>query len=283
MVNQESQSALWQKLASFEINEGDESFTFENRLARENGWSRTYAQRVMEEYRKFLYLCATAGHPCSPSDPVDQAWHLHMIYTRSYWERLTPLLPAPLHHHPSKGGASEGAKFEDWYARTLDSYLRTFGEAPPVDIWPPVGQQLRKHTIPVDTRYHLVIPRRVLRRTAVAAVGASLLLLTAVGWVNMTASIDAGSALIGLIGVFFVGGIVVAAAREAKHQSLNGRGGGTSSGWGTGSGCSSGLSGGDSSGGSDSGSDSGGGGGCSSGGDGGGGCGGGCGGGGCGS
>lgn len=278
MVNNESQSALWQKLASFEINEGDETFTFENRLGRENGWSRSYAERVMEEYRKFLFLCATAGHPCSPSDPVDEAWHLHMIYTRSYWERLTPLLPAPLHHHPSKGGTMESAKFEDWYARTLDSYRRAFGEEPPIDIWPPVGQQLKKHTIPIDTRHHLVIPRRVLHRTALAAMGASMVLLTAVGWVNMTASIDAGSALLGIVGVFFVGGVIAAAAKTAKEQGRNGLGGG--------SGCSTTSSiGGDSSsgGGGDSGGDSGGGGGCSGGGDGGGGCGGGCGGGGCGS
>ena len=277
MVNQETQSALWTKLASFEINEADATFTFENRLARENGWSRTYTGRVMAEYRRFLFLCAAAGHPCSPSEPVDEAWHLHMIYTRSYWERLMPLLPSPLHHHPSKGGTEESAKFEDWYARTLDSYRHHFGEDPPVDIWPPVGQHLKKHTIPVDTRYHLVIPRRVLRRTSLAAVGASAVLLTAVGWTHTVASIDSGSALLGLLGFFFAGGVVVAAARSAKAQSKDGLGGG--SGYSSfGSGCSS-TSG---SAGGDSGSDSGGS-GCSSGGDGGGGCGGGCGGGGCGS
>jgi hypothetical protein len=280
MVNNETQSALWTKLASFEINEEDATFTFENRLARENGWSRTYSERVMAEYRKFLFLCATAGHPCSPSEPVDEAWHLHMIYTRSYWERLTPILPSPLHHHPSKGGTKESAKFEDWYARTLDSYRVHFGEEPPPDIWPPIGQQLKKHTIPIDTRYHLVIPRRVLRKTAFAAVGASVFLLAAVGWTNTVASIDSGSALLGLLGVFFVGGVLVAAARAAKDQSKNGLGGG--SGYGSfGSGCSTTSSSGDSSSGSDSGG-GGGGGGCS-GGDGGGGCGGGCGGGGCGS
>lgn len=281
MVNNETQSALWTKLASFEINEEDATFTFENRLARENGWSRTYTDRVMAEYRRFLFLCAAAGHPCSPSDPVDEAWHLHMIYTRSYWERLTPLLPTPLHHHPSKGGTVESEKFEDWYARTLASYRRLFGEEPPLDIWPPVGQQLKKHTIPVDTRYHLVIPRRVLRRTALAAVGASAVLLTAVGWTSTVAAIDPGSAVVGIFGLLFVGGVVVAAAKAAKEQAKNGLGGGSGyssfgSGCSTTSGCSSGDSG-------SSGGDSGGGGGCSSGGDGGGGCGGGCGGGGCGS
>ena len=58
------------------------------RLASENGWSREYAVRVMQEYRRFAFLAVAAGHPVSPSDAVDQAWHLHLVYTRSYWDEF---------------------------------------------------------------------------------------------------------------------------------------------------------------------------------------------------
>ena len=65
-----------------------------------------YTDRVIEEYRKFLYLLASAGHPVTPSDQVDQAWHLHLTYTRSYWEDLCEkTIGKPLHHGPTKGGA----------------------------------------------------------------------------------------------------------------------------------------------------------------------------------
>src|SRR4051794_21859641 len=79
------QAALWQKIKAFELDRAGDGFPFSARLARENGWSRSFAFRVIEEYRRFVYLMATAPHPVSPSDAVDQAWHLHMTYTRSYW------------------------------------------------------------------------------------------------------------------------------------------------------------------------------------------------------
>ncbi len=47
---------------------------------------------MFDEYRRFAFLAATAGHPVTPSDAVDQAWHLHLTYSRDYWDRFCPLL-----------------------------------------------------------------------------------------------------------------------------------------------------------------------------------------------
>lgn len=135
---EERAAALWGRIADFEFDEPGTAFTLEHRLARENGWSLAFARRVLHEYRRFLLLSAVAGHPISPSDPVDQAWHLHLTYTRSYWQRLChETLGFPLHHEPTRGGPGESSKFKDWYARTLASYQRIFGERPPPDLWPP--------------------------------------------------------------------------------------------------------------------------------------------------
>jgi hypothetical protein len=132
---------LWNRIERFSIDAGgdagDESLTFADRLARENGWTTDYANRVVEEYKKFIYLMVAAGHPVTPSDQVDQAWHLHLTYTRSYWDRLCgQIIGRPLHHEPTKGGSNENEKFNDWYNRTLETYERFFGAAPPADIWP---------------------------------------------------------------------------------------------------------------------------------------------------
>ena len=87
------------------------------RLARDNGWTFEFAERVVEEYRRFAFLAKTAGHPVTPSDEVDQMWHLHLTYTRSYWDDFCGrVLEAPLHHDPTQGGRAEGEKFDDWYA-----------------------------------------------------------------------------------------------------------------------------------------------------------------------
>jgi len=135
MTTQEKQ--LWERIQAYRFDDGTSAFPFAARLARDNGWSRGYTARVIREYRRFAFLAVAAGHPVTPSDQVDQAWHLHLLYTRDYWDRFCKeALGRPLHHGPTKGGAAEREKFNDWYGRTLESYLRFFGEDPPADIWP---------------------------------------------------------------------------------------------------------------------------------------------------
>ena len=75
----------------------------------------------------------------TPSVDVDEAWHLHLLYTHSYWDELCgKVLRRPLHHNPSGGGAANTKRFREAYLATLEAYERTFGERPPADIWPDV-------------------------------------------------------------------------------------------------------------------------------------------------
>lgn len=163
---------LWERIDSFDIDGAGEAecpFSFERRLAQENGWSIPYARRVIGEYKRFVYLAMTAGHPVTPSDQVDQAWHLHLTYTRSYWERFCgKTLPRPLHHEPTKGGETEDAKFDDWYAKTKESYARIYGEQPPGDIWPEASVRFGDdlHYERINTKHHYVIPKRAAGRLA---------------------------------------------------------------------------------------------------------------------
>ena len=110
---------------------------FAARLARENGWSAAHAARVIEEYKRFCFLAATAGHAVTPSHAVDQAWHLHLTYSRDYWERFCPaVLGRALHHDPTHGGPVERHRHFRQYAETLKSYERAFGQGAPEDFWP---------------------------------------------------------------------------------------------------------------------------------------------------
>jgi hypothetical protein len=112
--------------------------SFGQRLARENGWPSAFANRVVAEYRRFVYLACTAPTEVTPSDEVDQAWHLHLTYTRNYWEAFCPnVLGRPLHHNPSSGGPAEELRYRANYRGTLVLYKEVFGTAPPPDIWPP--------------------------------------------------------------------------------------------------------------------------------------------------
>ena len=69
---------LWQRIEAFRLGDPAAPLTFTRRLARENGWTQAFARRVVAEYKRFCYLAARAGHPVTPSDQADQAWHLHL-------------------------------------------------------------------------------------------------------------------------------------------------------------------------------------------------------------
>lgn len=135
-MNAETNS-LRGKIESFQLDEPGAALPFTSRLAREQGWDHAFAGRVVSEYLRFIHLAMAAGHPVTPSEQVDQAWHLHLIYTRSYWEKLCrDTLGRDLHHGPTVGGSEEDTKFVNWYRKTLESYQLIFGDPPPADIWP---------------------------------------------------------------------------------------------------------------------------------------------------
>jgi hypothetical protein len=130
-------SALWQRIQVFSLDQAGSELSFSRRIARENGWSMDYTRRVIEEYKRFAFLAMVAGHPVTPSDPVDQVWHLHLTYSRSYWEDFCPnALGKALHHEPTRGGRAERQRFTELYQQTLDNYERLLGYPPPSDIWP---------------------------------------------------------------------------------------------------------------------------------------------------
>lgn len=151
-----------QQILQFEIDDPGVTLTFAWRLARENGWNLSYTERVIREYKRFLVLAMEAGHVVTPSEQVDQAWHLHLTYTRSYWEKLCrEILGRPLHHGPTQGGDEEQAKYKHLYAQTLASYERLFGEPPPADIWSPVDVRFDEDLqhVTVNTTRYWIIPK----------------------------------------------------------------------------------------------------------------------------
>ncbi len=181
--NDHTLADLYRRIVEFDIDGEPAEFSFTRRLARENGWSIDFAYRVVGEYKRFLFLLVAAGHPVTPSDQVDQAWHLHLAYTKSYWERLCgEVVGQPLHHVPTVGGAEEAQKFDHWYKRTLQRYEQFFGHPPPSDIWPSpavrFGDDL--HFRRVNTRRNWVFrnPIRTRRRlsTVIAQIGLTGLL-----------------------------------------------------------------------------------------------------------
>lgn len=237
-------------LEAMRIEPEGSAVTFSAKLARETGWTAERAEAVVEEYRRFLYLAATEREPVSPSDAVDQAWHLHLTYSRHYWNVLCgEILGRPLHHDPNPGGAAEDEAHRQQYFRTLDTYERVFGASAPASIWP-------------DPRR--AAPGAGRKGAALAAAGGASLLVAACS--ALAANAGGGDGAMDWFPMIFVGAvfviIVIGFASRGKGRGKRGDGdcGGSSCG-GTSSDSSN-----DSSG-SDGGSSCGGGGGCGGGGD----------------
>ena len=157
------------RLIAYRIGPQEIDLTFRNRVAHENGWDTGMAERAIQEYKRFAYLCAHSPTPCTPSMEVDQVWHMHMTYTHDYWGRFCPdLLGYQLHHGPTEGGDDEEEKHVEQYENTLVYYERVFGRPPPSDLWPSTGERfssfphlqwvnLSEHSITPKSRIYLAI------------------------------------------------------------------------------------------------------------------------------
>lgn len=167
---------IWQNLKGLSFGEQGAALSFTERLARENGWTKGFAARVVEEYRRFAFLAATEGG-ATPSDEVDQAWHLHMTYTRHYWGAFAEALGAPLHHEPTKGGVCEREKFAAQYEKTLADYRRVFRTEPPADIWPPAAMRFGEAPFMrrINMRRHFIVPKWRIAAAAALAAGIAAL------------------------------------------------------------------------------------------------------------
>jgi hypothetical protein len=109
---------------------------FEKALAQTQGWTTGFAERVTAEYRRFLYLAATAGFEVTPSRTVDEAWHLHLASPHYEEQLCRRILGRALEHRASTGEAGEEERHYRQYEETLTLYETVFGKHPPGDIWP---------------------------------------------------------------------------------------------------------------------------------------------------
>jgi len=155
----EAYRPLWQSLLRFQIGDPQAPFSFTDRLARENRWQYGFALRAVLEYKRFLFLVCTSNLPLTPSDEVDQVWHLHLLYTQSYWEELCgEVVKRPIHHGPTKGGQPEIDKYQTCYRRTLERYGEVFGK-PPTAWWPPPEQRFASFRfVRVNAEAQMLLP-----------------------------------------------------------------------------------------------------------------------------
>lgn len=172
--------ALWARIEAHPFERPSIALDFTRRLARQLGWSLDMARTAVGEYRRFCFLAMVSrGHPMTPSEEVDEVWHLHLTFTRDYWERWCGnALRRPLHHDPTEGGPAENARYRAQYAETLALYERYFGP-PPEAFWPGTAQRFAgaPRYRQVDGARMFVLPRPRLPRLSRASLLAGVIAL----------------------------------------------------------------------------------------------------------
>ncbi len=190
-----SDPALWARIAEYPIGIDGAAFSFAQRLARDNNWTPNFADQVMGEYKRFVYLATISEQQLTPSDQVDQAWHLHLLHTHDYWGRFVETLGAPLHHGPTPGGRAAAADYRCCYERTIARYCEEFGEHPPPSIWPDADTRFSVplHYQRVDTRRPRQRSRKLLFLTggSTLAVASAAVAETQNSWITMKTMIAA--------------------------------------------------------------------------------------------
>ena len=132
-----SQPALWQRLARHPIGGAQQALLL-RKLVTEQGWSEDFCQQAVEAYRRFVYLACVSATPVSPSQVVDAVWHLHLTFSRDYWQVFCPqVLGRPLHHEPSDD--TQAARLRAQYLATLALYQAEFDCPPPPAVWGQAG------------------------------------------------------------------------------------------------------------------------------------------------
>ncbi len=161
----------------------DAEISFSAKLQSEQfGWSKEYAERVIAEYRKYFFLLCTTEKAVSPSADVDQAWHLHILYSHSYREWCETFKGTFIDHTPSRGGAEQTEYYKEMYQNTLIKYRQVFNTEPPADIWLSTEEKFQKtsRVCWVDMSKFHVIPQEkfeYLKYFAVLLIATGLIIL----------------------------------------------------------------------------------------------------------
>ena len=142
--------ARWARIAAHPFERPDAPLDFTRRLAAKLGWPLAHARAAVEDYRRFCFLATTGAIVATPSEEVDEVWHLHLTDTRDYWDVWCAALGRRLHHAPTRGAPGDAQRFREQYARTLAVYETFFGYADP-RFWPAANRRFR-----AQSRYRLI-------------------------------------------------------------------------------------------------------------------------------
>lgn len=132
------ENPIWKQIDKFPFDAPNLIETFPARLARKGKWTPEFTDEVIKEYKKFLFLIATAKCILIPPPAIDLAWKLHIDYYPKSWNEICGLaLPLSLRRVVPDSDDNSMPKWDiAHYEHTLELYSQTFHSWPLIEIWP---------------------------------------------------------------------------------------------------------------------------------------------------
>ena len=134
MMNQ-AESRLWNKIENYII-AGDQNDLFIRKLMQQEEWSRSFTKQAILEYKRFMFLAVVSPRAVTPCPVVDVVWHLHLVFSRCYWDNFCgQVLNKNIHHDPSDDISDiEKQTMSQQYQATLFLY-RIYFSHEPAAVW----------------------------------------------------------------------------------------------------------------------------------------------------
>lgn len=126
-VSNETALKLWNAIENYEMPFGPEYLRYKF------GWSDQFSSKALDAYKKFSFLAHISKEQVTPSQIVDEVWHLHILHTLAY-RNFSAICENFLHHHP--GMPNEQIKWNGQYLKTIYLYREVFREEPASSAWP---------------------------------------------------------------------------------------------------------------------------------------------------
>ncbi len=96
---------------------------------------RVFAEAIVREAKRMMYLTQVSGEPICPSVEIDDAWHEMILFT-PFYHKFCQFLGTPyIHHDPTEpepdeisSSHSDSPSGPNLYDRTLANYAKYIGE-----------------------------------------------------------------------------------------------------------------------------------------------------------
>lgn len=109
-------------------------------MVKREGKEPSYVEIVAKQYLRYLGIIAAYPADRFPvSEPVDEMWHTHILFTRDYRKMSDAVRGEYINHDPVITDADRQPLMPYYHKGTLVRYRQLYGTAAPRYIWPVVN------------------------------------------------------------------------------------------------------------------------------------------------